>query len=137
NCHRCHGALARHEAHDLSPRRQGHTRILECVWGGGTIAHVPSESQRWSPHAVWYVAPVMYGGAALVGVSRMYNIAHWASDVVLGAGIGTFPGIKVVRYSRGHSNNPIDRWLLGSSVIPIGGGRVVIAWSSADHSKQR
>jgi membrane-associated phospholipid phosphatase len=39
-------------------------------------AVVTSESQRWWPHATWIVAPVMYGGATLVGLSRMYNNAH-------------------------------------------------------------
>src|SRR5215475_11081082 len=79
---------------------------------------VTSESQRWWPQGIWLVAPAMYGGATLVGLSRMYNNAHWASDVALGAAIGTFSGIKVVRYSHGHSNNPIDRWLLGFEVMP-------------------
>jgi len=52
----------------------------------------------------------------------MYNNAHWASDVVLGAAIGTFSGIKVVRYSHGHSNNLIDRALLGLYVLPTADG---------------
>ncbi|MEP6494876.1 MAG: phosphatase PAP2 family protein [bacterium] len=92
-------------------------------------AVVTSESQRWWPNGVWYVAPAMYGGATLVGLSRMYNNAHWASDVILGAAIGTFSGIKVVRYSHGHSNNLIDRWLLGMQAMPAPDGRVAVGWS--------
>jgi membrane-associated phospholipid phosphatase len=71
----------------------------------------------------------MYGGATLVGLSRMYNNAHWASDVALGAAIGTFSGIKVVRYSHGHTHNPIDRWLLGVEVSPAPDGRTAVTWS--------
>ena len=91
---------------------------------------VTSESQRWWPHGIWLVAPAMYGGATLVGLSRMYNNAHWASDVALGAAIGTFSGIKVVRYSHGHTNNPIDRWLLGIEPIPTTTG-IGMGWSLA------
>jgi membrane-associated phospholipid phosphatase len=58
----------------------------------------------------------MYGGAALVGLSRMYNNRHWASDVITGAAIGTFAGTKVVRYHHTHPGNRIDRWLLGASM---------------------
>ncbi|HEY4129230.1 MAG TPA: phosphatase PAP2 family protein [Gemmatimonadaceae bacterium] len=92
---------------------------------------VTSESQRWWPGGIWIVAPVMYGGATLVGLSRMYNNAHWASDVALGAAIGTFSGIKVVRYTHGHSNNLIDRWLLGVNVTPLGDGQLGVGWSIA------
>ena len=73
----------------------------------------------------------MYGGATLVGLSRMYNNAHWASDVALGAAIGTFSGIKVVRYSHGHSNNIIDRTLLGVSVLQAPDGQAAVGWSLA------
>lgn len=81
-----------------------------------------SESQRWWPHQTWIVAPAMYGAATLVGLSRMYNNAHWTSDVVLGAAVGTFSGIKVVRYSHGHPTNLIDRFFLGAMVKPAAGG---------------
>ena len=91
---------------------------------------VTSESQRWWPNGIWVVAPAMYGGATLVGLSRMYNNAHWASDVVLGAAIGTFSGIKVVRYSHGHTDNVIDRWLLGVRAMPMPDGRVGVGWSA-------
>ncbi|MDB4873913.1 MAG: phosphoesterase PA-phosphatase related protein [Gemmatimonadetes bacterium] len=90
---------------------------------------VTSESQRWWPQGIWLVAPAMYGGATLVGLSRMYNNAHWASDVVVGAAIGTFSGIKVVRYSHGHTNNFVDRWLLGVQAMPAPDGRVGLGWS--------
>ena len=92
-------------------------------------ASVTSEAQRFWPHHTWIVAPVMYGGATLVGLSRMYNNAHWASDVALGAAIGTFGGIKVVRYSHGHSDNFVDRWLLGASVMAAPNGSAAIGWS--------
>ncbi|MEP6732281.1 MAG: phosphatase PAP2 family protein [bacterium] len=85
-------------------------------------AAVTSEMRRMYPKSVWYVAPVMYGGATLVGLSRMYHNNHWASDVVLGAAIGTFSGLKVVRYSHAHPDNKLDHFILGASIIPSPGG---------------
>ena len=99
----------------------GHTTVAFAA-----AAAVTSESRRWWPHQQWLVAPVMYGGATLVGVSRMYNNAHWASDVALGAAIGTFSGIKTVRYSHAHPHNVIDRALLHVAAGPTGDGRTVI-----------
>jgi membrane-associated phospholipid phosphatase len=90
---------------------------------------VTSESQRWWPKETWIVAPVMYGGATLVGLSRMYNNQHWASDVVLGAAIGTFSGIKVVRYSHGHPKNFVDRIFLGMEAGPALGGGAQVGFS--------
>jgi membrane-associated phospholipid phosphatase len=73
---------------------------------------VTRETQFWWPHKVWYVGTVIYGGAALMGLSRMYNNAHWASDVMGGAAIGTLIGVKVVKYTHSHPGNPIDRKLI-------------------------
>jgi membrane-associated phospholipid phosphatase len=64
------------------------------------------------------IGPVLYGGAVAVGASRMYENRHWASDVIMGAAIGTFAGTKVVRYHRTHPTNQLDRWLLRASVSP-------------------
>ena len=90
-------------------------------------AAVTSETSRWWPKSTWYVAPLMYGGATMVAISRMYDNRHWASDIVMGAAIGTFSGLKIVRYHHSHPNNRIDRWLLSTSVIPDGRGAVLIA----------
>jgi membrane-associated phospholipid phosphatase len=90
-------------------------------------AAVTSETSRWWPRSTWLVAPLMYGGATMVGLSRMYHNKHWASDVVLGAAIGTFSGLKVVRYHHSHPGNRLDRWLLGSvAVLPDGRGGAVV-----------
>jgi membrane-associated phospholipid phosphatase len=83
---------------------------------------VTSEVQRMWPKYTWYAAPVLYGGATIVGLSRMYHNKHWASDVVLGAAVGTFSGLKVVRYSHAHPDNPIDRVMLHASIAPDGHG---------------
>jgi len=85
-------------------------------------AAVTSESSRWWPSSVWYVAPVMYGGATLTGISRMYNNAHWASDVITGAAIGTMAGVFVVRWHFSHPGNSIDRVLLGGSLRQTASG---------------
>jgi membrane-associated phospholipid phosphatase len=102
----------------------GHTTVAFAA-----ASVVTSELQRWRPRSVWFVAPAMYGGATLVGLSRMYNNAHWASDVAVGAAIGTFSGIKVVRYAHGHTNNLIDRWLLAARPSLAPAGTPAVGWS--------
>ena len=57
----------------------------------------------------------------------MYNNKHWASDVMMGAAIGTFAGSKVVRYHHSHPKNRIDRWLLGATIVPNGAGGISFA----------
>jgi membrane-associated phospholipid phosphatase len=92
-------------------------------------AAVTSEMSRWSPSTRWIVGPVLYSGAALTGVSRMYNNRHWASDVLIGAGVGTFAGLKVVRYHHSHPGNRLDKWMLAGSLVPTSGGGQAIRWS--------
>jgi membrane-associated phospholipid phosphatase len=84
-------------------------------------ATVASETQRWWPGSRWIIGPILYGGATLTGMSRIYNNAHWASDVMAGAALGTFTGIKVVRYQHSHPGNYLDRKLLRAG-ISIGNG---------------
>jgi membrane-associated phospholipid phosphatase len=73
---------------------------------------VTRETQFFWPHAGFLVGTVFYGGASLVGVSRIYNNMHWASDVVAGAAIGTIMGLHVVKYTHSHPGNAIDSKLI-------------------------
>lgn len=47
-----------------------------------------------------WVACAAYSMAGLVGVARMYNDAHFASDVVASAFIGTYVGKSIVNHNR-------------------------------------
>lgn len=88
-------------------------------------AAVVAETRAWWPGSTVYVAPVMYGGATIIGMSRIYNDQHWASDVLMGAAIGTFAGLKVVRFNHTHAGNLVDRILLGTKVVPTANGPAV------------
>jgi membrane-associated phospholipid phosphatase len=103
----------------------GHT-----VAGFAAAAAVTNETARWWPGSQWYIGPIMYGGATLIGLSRMYNNRHWASDVMLGAAVGIFAGNKVVRYHhRVNQDNRLDRWLLSVNVKPAPGGGAHLGFS--------
>jgi membrane-associated phospholipid phosphatase len=93
-------------------------------------AAVTAETGTWWPRSTWVVGPLMYGGATMVGLSRMYHNKHWASDVLLGAAIGTVGGQKVVQYSHAHPTR-IDKVLLHVSAVPDGYGGWALAWNSS------
>jgi membrane-associated phospholipid phosphatase len=93
-------------------------------------AAVTSESGEWWPSWKPAIGTVMFGGASLVALSRIYDYKHWASDVVAGAAVGSFAGWKVVRWN--HTTDPdnkLNRWLLGVSLVPSeNGGRNALVW---------
>lgn len=91
---------------------------------------------RWCVHGdlcippAWIVGAVAYSGAATIGLTRMYNNEHWGSDVLMGAAIGTFSGLKVVQYNHLHRNTRLDRWLLSTTVSPTISGGMAVSWST-------
>jgi membrane-associated phospholipid phosphatase len=91
-------------------------------------AAVTDETTLWWPKSTWVVGPLMYGGATLVAVSRMYHNRHWASDVAVGALIGTFSGKKVVLASHSNPKNVIDRVMLGGMIRPSAFGTLNVGW---------
>lgn len=93
-------------------------------------AAVTNETAHWWRAGEWYVGPILYGGATAVALSRLYNNQHWASDVIMGAGIGIFAGNKIVRFNhRTSPNNRVDRWLLTGSLRHDATGGLAMSWS--------
>jgi membrane-associated phospholipid phosphatase len=81
-------------------------------------------SYLW-PHASHLWTPALFATASLVGVARIYEDKHWASDVVAGAAIGTLVSRVVVRYAQAHPRNAIDRLLLPVGVAQLNGSRAM------------
>ncbi len=112
--------------HDRSSFPSGHATTAFAF-----ASSIASESRTKWPHQWWsaWLIPVgVYGGATVVGISRLYHNQHWASDVVLGAAIGTFSGIKVIQYAHAHPNNMFDRFMLGTRVTPTADGGLLVSW---------
>lgn len=90
-----------------------------------------SEAAAWTPNWRW-VAPAGYGAATLVALARMYDDKHWASDVVLAAGIGTATAKATVRFNHARPGNRIDRLF-----IPSEGGAFHISFSPSVDGRTR
>ncbi|MBM4194086.1 MAG: phosphatase PAP2 family protein [Gemmatimonadetes bacterium] len=63
------------------------------------FAFASAVSGAWTRHGKRprWVAPTLYGLAALTAASRVYDHRHWASDVILGGAIGIASGRIVQR----------------------------------------
>lgn len=107
---------------DFQSFPSGHATTAFAVASAATaeFSHWVDEWHSPSYYKV-LVGGVLYGGATLVGASRMYNNAHWASDVVAGAAVGTLSGIKTVRYNYRHPGNKVERWLVAVQLVPARG----------------
>ena len=64
----------------------------------------------------------------MVGAARMYHNVHWASDVALGAAIGTFAGRKLVQFNHAHPDNILDRTILRTTVVPNSDRGFSLVW---------
>jgi membrane-associated phospholipid phosphatase len=90
------------------------------AWAAAVV--VTEQTRRWWDGSQWYIGPLMYGGATLVAVSRMYDNKHWATDVLMGSAIGAFTGVKVMKYHTTRPDNKIDEWFIGGSLVAKPGG---------------
>jgi membrane-associated phospholipid phosphatase len=88
---------------------------IHSASGFAAASALVAEVKRRDPSATWYVAVPAYLLALTPGLSRMYLGQHWASDIVSGAFVGTFYGLRVVNYSHEHPTTRIDRIFLGSA----------------------
>ncbi len=69
------------------------------------LRHTQSARARW-------VVPALYTAAALTGLSRMHADKHWASDVVMGAGVGMVSGAVIARFHADRPGHWLDRLFL-------------------------
>ncbi len=53
------------------------------------------------PSKRWLIRSALYGAAGSVGLARMYQNAHWPSDVVTGAALGTLSGMQALSWHAG------------------------------------
>lgn len=71
----------------------GHTTV---AFAAATV--FSSELARTHPEASRWVSPALYTTAAAVGLSRLYNNQHWASDAIMGAAVGHLVGRTLDAY---------------------------------------
>ena len=79
----------------------GHTTVAFAA-----AAAFDAELSRSRKRAARVVRPLLYTVAAAVGVSRLYHDSHWASDVVVGAGVGVFVARRLVAVAHGSRQRP-------------------------------
>lgn len=92
---------------------------LHAASAFATAAAVTSEVRRRRPGLTKIVAPVSFALATLPGLARIQDDKHWASDVALGAVVGTTIGIATVRWHHTRDDR-LDRWMLGVAQAPNG-----------------
>jgi len=95
-----------------------------------TAAAITAETAHRSKRVAWILGPLTYALAATPGLARMYDDKHWASDVAMGAALGTAAGLVTVRYHHHRPGNRLDNAMLATSAGPAGGG-VGFAWGFA------
>ncbi len=112
---------------DFQSFPSGHTSAAFAV-----ASALTNEAGERRPRDQWWIGALLYSGAALGGISRMYNNEHWASDIAAGAALGTFAGWKVVEYTHGRPGNDLNSLFLNVSVQPGRGVTLSLlprAWS--------
>lgn len=78
-----------------------------------TAAVLTGEARRRAPRAAPWVGVATYGLATMPGLARMYKNKHWASDIVMGAFVGTLTGLKVVKHEHRGRRTWAGRVFLG------------------------
>jgi membrane-associated phospholipid phosphatase len=70
----------------------GHTATAFAI-----AASLSEEAKRHWPEQERWLTPALYAAAGLVGLSRVLDDAHWTSDVLFGAALGTVAGRTSIR----------------------------------------
>ncbi len=108
---------------DYTSFPSGHTTTAFAAASALTL-----ELSAAHPRLTWIVGPLLYGSATAVGLSRMYENKHWASDVIAGAAVGTLIGRRLVAHQHARPGNRLDKLLLPNVVKPSTQG-IAVGWS--------
>ena len=109
-----------------SPGRPGDFRLLSGTHDGARQSFpsghttavfafataLQRELRASHPQTSRWAGPALYTAAALTGLARMHSNDHWASDVVMGAGVGIVSGLVVARFHADRPQHWIDQRLL-------------------------
>ncbi len=123
-------------AHDFSIGRGFHRRNGDYVSfpSGHTAAAfamasvISAETDERYPSASKLVRTLAYGGGVAVGLARIYQNVHWASDLPLAALIGTWSGATVVSHQHKQPHNGLDQLLYDVEIMPSRDG-LVVGWT--------
>jgi membrane-associated phospholipid phosphatase len=110
-------AFARGNAEGRSSFPSGHATVAFAF-----ASAVSSELRADHARAARVMTPLLFGGATLVGAARLFDDKHWASDVAVGAGIGTVAGRVAVAYGRAHPHRRLERLAGALSIAPSAHG---------------
>jgi membrane-associated phospholipid phosphatase len=81
------------------------------------------------PKAARFFAPLAYGGASAIGLARMYQNVHWASDLPIAALIGSWSGVSVVHFHHAHGVNAFDKLSMRTQIAPSSKGLTVTVFT--------
>jgi len=120
------------DSDDFSPGRGYREGLTSFPSGHATAAFafaaaVTEDLRESNPRLGRIVGPLLYLGAASVGAARIYDNRHWTSDVVVGAGIGTFVGRALVRHANENPDNWLDRQFRVVNVQPSADGGIALS----------
>ncbi len=103
----------------------GHTAAAFAL-----AAALTGESANWEPGFQRYVGPASYLLATGVGLARLYQNVHWASDLPLAAAIGTWAGQAVENHAHPHRRRKLlDRIAACTSFARSARGQTMVSWS--------
>ena len=109
----------------------GHTAAAFAM-----AATIAGEVQRSDSSNTRTVDVIAFAGAATVGVARVIQHVHWASDLPLAAVIGTWSGRAIQRHA--DDGSKVGAILRGLMVAPGPRGLTRLGWSSgADDAAAR
>ncbi|AHG89506.1 phosphoesterase PA-phosphatase related protein [Gemmatirosa kalamazoonensis] len=115
-------ALGRGRSEGRASFPSGHTTAAFAFASAVSADVRASQWRRSHPRAAAATGAALFGGAALVGAARMFDDKHWASDVAVGAGVGTLAGDVVSAYARAHPRSRLERLVGRVAVVPSARG---------------